>query len=123
MADTIQLGDEGISIRLVVYEDEEKTIAHNMVAVDASSLKLWLGAPDGEVILLTYADNGVDFESNGSDGVITYATEDAATHDPENETPLLHVSGIWNVQAEWIRNGSIKRSQVEQFEVLANISG
>lgn len=121
MADFIQLGDEGINIQVTVYEDEEETTRFNLSSVSDTTLVMWLGAPDGEIIELTNTTNNVVFATDGSDGVIQYAIETAAVHDPDDGTPVLHISGDWNVQVGWTDGGNSRRSTVTQFEVRANI--
>ena len=121
MADFIQLGDEGVNLRVIVYEDEDETTIFDVSGAPEASLKVWLGAPDGEVIELDNATNGVAFATDGSDGIIQYAIEDAATHDAVDGTPVLHIAGDWNIQAEWTQGGDIRHSTVAQFEVRENV--
>lgn len=118
MANSIQIGDEGVALRMTIYTSEDETTAYDLSG--AGNLKMILGAPDGEVITLT-SSNGVGFATDGSDGIVSYAIEAAATHDPTNSTPVIHTAGDWEMQIEWTQSGSTRRSTVATFEVKANI--
>lgn len=109
MADFMQQGEEGVLIKVTVYQEDEET-PYDLSGGSVASVEMWLGPPGGEKIAVDSGD-GVQFTTDGSDGIVEYAVQAGD----------IFVDGTWNVQIAWTEGGLQRYSSVTSFTVAANI--
>lgn len=103
---TVQVGDAGVVLRLLVQEWDEDAEAFTTVNISTATVKkILLKPPEGEL-----QEHTADFATNGSDGLIQYTTV----------TDDLDEDGDWQIQG-YVEMGTLKlHTTVKTLVVKAN---
>lgn len=103
-ANSMQVGDVGVPIRLTVYKKSDNTIEKLDLA---TNLLMYLQDPDGNVVSKTAVLVG-----DGSGGQVEYVTE----------AGVIDQDGTWIAQLGFTLGGFVGRSTTASFEAKDNLS-